>query len=74
MGFLKPKVIMPPPPPPPAELPEAPMVDDVENLEAEAEELARLRKKKGRKATILTSMLGDQTEAELDKPSLLGGA
>lgn len=73
MGFLKPKVIMPPPPPPPAELPEAPMVDDVENLEAEELERARLRKKKGRQATILTSMLGDTTEAELNKPSLLGG-
>tara|TARA_Y100000592_G_scaffold1956_1_gene3059 strand:+ start:336 stop:557 length:222 start_codon:yes stop_codon:yes gene_type:complete len=73
MGFLKPKVVMPPPPPDPQPVPEAPMVDDVENIEASEEERERLRKKKGRQATILTSMLGDTTEAELNQPSLLGG-
>lgn len=73
MGFLRPKVIMPPPPPDPEPVPEAPDPDDVELTEAELEERERLRKKKGRKGTILTSMLGDTTEAELNKPSLLGG-
>ena len=73
MGFLIPKVVMPTPPPDPQPVPEAPMVDDVENIEASEEERERLRKKKGRQATILTSMLGDTTEAELNQPSLLGG-
>lgn len=72
MGFLKPKVIMPPAPTPPEPMPEAPDVSDEDVKAAAEEEARRLRKKKGRTSTILTGMMGDDSEATLSKKSLLG--
>ena len=37
-----------------------------------AEEARRLRKKKGRTSTILTGMMGDDSEATLGRKTLLG--
>ena len=73
MGFLKPKVVMPPPMPDPAPMPTPPDPEGVEETEALEEEQKRLRNKKGRKSTILTSVLGDTSAPELKSPSLLGG-
>ena len=73
MGSLfKPK--MPPLPPPPQPLPEPPKAEvSAEERERIASEQAALeRKRRGRKSTILTSPLGDQTEAETEKKTLLG--
>ena len=73
MGSLfKPK--MPPLPPPPQPLPEPPKAEvSVEERERIAAEQAALeRRRRGRKSTILTSPLGDQTEAETEKKTLLG--
>ena len=72
MGFLMPK---PPALPPVQPLPEPP------KAELSAEEKARIaseqaaieRKRKGRKSTILTSPLGLQEEASVEKKTLLGG-
>lgn len=72
MGFLKPKVVMPPPPPPPEPVPEAPEPDAADIQAAEDAERARLNKKKNRKSTILTSMMGDETEANINTKTLLG--
>jgi len=72
MGFLKPKVIMPPAPTPPEPMPEAPDVSDKDVQAAAEEEARRLRKKKGRTSTILTGMMGDDSEATLGRKTLLG--
>ena len=73
MGSLfKPK--MPPLPPPPQPLPEPPKaeVSEEERERIAAEQAALERRRRGRKSTILTSPLGDQTEAETEKKTLLG--
>ena len=73
MGSLfKPKV--PPLPPPPQPLPEPPKaeVSAEERERIAAEQAALERRRRGRKSTILTSPLGDQTEAETEKKTLLG--
>tara|TARA_R110000823_G_scaffold55585_2_gene135953 strand:+ start:1228 stop:1446 length:219 start_codon:yes stop_codon:yes gene_type:complete len=72
MGFLKPKVVMPPPPTAPEPMPEAPDVSDEDVKAAAEEEARRLRKQKGRTSTILTGMMGDDSEATLNRKSLLG--
>ena len=63
-----------PPLPPVQPLPEPPSADvSAEEKERLASERAALeRKRRGRKSTILTSPLGDQTEAETEKKTLLG--
>ena len=71
MGSLfKPKI----PPPPPQPLPEPPKaeVSAEERERIAAEQAALERRRRGRKSTILTSPLGDQTEAETEKKTLLG--
>lgn len=73
MGFLKPKIEMPPPLPPISDLPEAPSDDDPNIDDAGEEARKRMRNKKGRKSTILTGNSGDLTLAELNTPTLLGG-
>ena len=73
MGSLfKPK--MPPLPPPPQPLPEPPKaeVSAEERERIDADQAAVERRRRGRKSTILTSPLGDQTEAETEKKTLLG--
>ena len=72
MGSLfRPKM---PPLPPVQPLPEPPSAEvSAEEKERLASERAALeRKRRGRKSTILTSPLGDQTEAETEKKTLLG--
>ncbi len=72
MGSLfRPKM---PPLPPVQPLPEPPKAEvSAEEKERLASERAALeRKRRGRKSTILTSPLGDQTEAETEKKTLLG--
>ena len=63
-----------PPIPPVQPLPEPPSAEvSAEEKERLASERAALeRKRRGRKSTILTSPLGDQTEAETEKKTLLG--
>mgnify|MGYP003118943481 FL=1 len=63
-----------PPIPPVQPLPEPPKAEvSAEEKERLASERAALeRKRRGRKSTILTSPLGDQTEAETEKKTLLG--
>ena len=73
MGFLSPKISMPPLPPV-QPLPEAPSTEvSAEEKERIAAEQAKMeRKRKGRKSTILTSPLGVEEEAETEKKTLLG--
>jgi hypothetical protein len=63
-----------PPLPPVQPLPEPPSaeVSAEEKERLAAERAAVERKRRGRKSTILTSPLGDQTEAETEKKTLLG--
>lgn len=63
-----------PPIPPVQPLPEPPKAEiSAEEKERLASERAALeRRRRGRKSTILTSPLGDQTEAETEKKTLLG--
>ena len=60
--------------PPVQPLPEAPSTElsQEEKDRIAAEQAALERKRKGRKSTILTGPLGDLTEAELEKKTLLG--
>ena len=72
MGSLfKPKM---PPLPPVQPLPEPPAaeVSAEEKERIAAEQAAIERKRKGRKSTILTSPLGIEEEAEVQKKTLLG--
>ena len=72
MGSLfKPKM---PPLPPVQPLPEPPAaeVSAEEKERIAAEQAAVERKRKGRKSTILTSPLGIEEEAEVQKKTLLG--
>jgi len=71
MGFLSPKMpslppVQPLPEPPSAELSAA------EKQKIADEQAALERKRKGRKSTILTGPLGDTSDAELEKKTLLG--
>tara|TARA_A100001201_G_C3941353_1_gene156654 strand:+ start:50 stop:271 length:222 start_codon:yes stop_codon:yes gene_type:complete len=59
--------VQPLPPPPSTEL------SQEEKDRIAAEQAALDRKRKGRKSTILTGPLGDMTEAETEKKTLLGG-
>jgi len=63
-----------PPLPPVQPLPEAPSTEvSQEEKDRIAAEQAKIeRKRKGRKSTILTGPLGDETEAEIEKKTLLG--
>ena len=72
MGFLKaPKM---PPLPPVQPLPEPPKaeVSQAEKDRIASEQAAVERKRRGRKSTILTSPLGIEEEAEIEKKTLLG--
>ena len=71
MSFLTPKM---PPLPPVQPLPEPPAAEvSAEEKEAIAKEQAAVeRKRRGRKSTILTSPLGIEEEAEVQKKTLLG--
>jgi len=71
MGFLSPKMpslppVQPLPEPPSAELSAA------EKQKIADEQAAVERKRKGRKSTILTGPLGDTSDTELEKKTLLG--
>ena len=72
VGPLAPKVPrMPAPPPPPT--PIAPPTRDDPRVNEEASALRRRRlAMKGRKSTILTGPMGDETEANIGKKTLLG--
>ena len=63
-----------PPLPPVQPLPEPPSaeVSQEEKDKIAAEQAAIERKRKGRKSTILTSPLGIEEEAEVQKKTLLG--
>ena len=63
-----------PPLPPVQPLPEPPSAEvSAEEKERLASERAALeRRRRGRKSTILTSPLGDETEADTEKKTLLG--
>tara|TARA_B110000037_G_scaffold214306_1_gene270017 strand:+ start:599 stop:817 length:219 start_codon:yes stop_codon:yes gene_type:complete len=71
MSFLTPKM---PPLPPVQPLPEPPAaeVSAEEKERIAAEQAAVERKRRGRKSTILTSPLGIEEEAEVQKKTLLG--
>ena len=72
MGSLfKPKM---PPLPPVQPLPEPPVaeVSQAEKDRIASEQAAVERKRRGRKSTILTSPLGIEEEAEVQKKTLLG--
>jgi hypothetical protein len=58
--------VQPLPPPPSTEL------SQEEKDRIAAEQAALDRKRKGRKSTILTGPLGDMTESETEKKTLLG--
>lgn len=73
MSFLKPKVVMPPPMQPVAPVDKAPSIDDPDVTEAGEDAVAKTKKKTGRKDTILTSVMGDTSTAELSNNTLLGG-
>ena len=64
-----------PPLPPVQPLPQPPSTElsQEEKDRIAAEQAALDRKRKGRKSTILTGPLGDMTEAETEKKTLLGG-
>ena len=73
MGFLSPKVSMPPlPPVQPAPPPPSSEVSQKEKDRIAAEQAAIERKRKGRKSTILTGPLGVEEEAETENKTLLG--
>lgn len=61
----KPKKPKKPPPPP---TPQDPAIED-----ARRRERLRLKRRRGRKATILTGPLGDPSEAPVERKTLLGG-
>ncbi len=58
--------------PEPTPLPEAPDESDEDVIDAGEEQVKKTKKKKGRTSTILTSMMGDETEANINTKSLLG--
>jgi len=72
MGFLKPNIPAPPPIPEPMPLPDAPKDSDKDVKDAGKDQVAKTKKKKGRTSTILTGMMGDDSEATLGRKTLLG--
>lgn len=73
MSFLTPKIPAMPPVPPVEALPESPSYEDEARRKAAAAEEARLRRNRtGRSSTILTSALGDESDATVTKKTLLG--
>ena len=56
-------------------VPEVKPLPDMPEKKTDAgdEESKKIKKMKGRTSTIMTSMLGDTSDPELNKPSLLGG-
>ena len=74
MSFLTPKIPAMPPVPPMESLPESPSYEDEERRKQAEADAAKLRRNRiGRKQTILTSPLGDESEASVQKKTLLGG-
>lgn len=74
MSFLTPKIPAMPPVPPIEPLPQSPDYEDEERRKQAAADAAKLRRNRiGRKQTILTSPLGDESEATVEKKTLLGG-
>jgi len=71
MGFLSPKMPSLPPVQPLPELPSAEL-SAAEKQKIADEQATVERKRKGRKSTILTGPLGDTSDAELEKKTLLG--
>ena len=65
------------PTPPPLEMPaveDVPSAEDEARRAEEAEDMRRRnRNRKGRRSTILTSPSYEDTAADVDKPTLLGG-
>mgnify|MGYP001210917218 FL=1 len=72
MGFLRPKTTPLPPIPEVPPLPDAPDESDEDVIEAGQDQVKKTKRKKGRTSTILTSMMGDETEANINTKSLLG--
>jgi hypothetical protein len=72
MGSLfSPKMPSLPPVAPAPEMPSA-EISQEERDKVAAEQAAVERKRKGRKSTILTGPLGDVSDAEIEKKTLLG--
>ena len=61
------------PPVQPLPTPPSSEISQEEKDRIAAEQAAIERKRKGRKSTILTGPLGDTTDAETEKKTLLGG-
>jgi hypothetical protein len=73
MGFLFSAPKMPAlPPVAPAPTPPTPEISQADKEVVAAEQTAIERKRKGRKSTILTGPLGDISDAEIQKKTLLG--
>jgi hypothetical protein len=73
MGFLFSAPKMPAlPPVAPAPEPPTPEISQADKEVVAAEQTAIERKRKGRKSTILTGPLGDISDAEIQKKTLLG--
>ena len=73
MGFLMPKMSMPPMPPiQPLPTPPSTEVSAEEKQRIASEQAKIERKRKGRKSTILTGSLTPEAEAEIEKKTLLG--
>ena len=70
-SILKPKMPSLPPPPAPVEAPEAELSPE-EKAKIKSEQDAIMRKRKGRKSTILTGPLGLQKTQEDKLKTLLG--
>ena len=70
-SILKPKTPSLPPPPAPIEAPEAELSPE-EKAKIKAEQDAIMRRRKGRKSTILTGPLGLQESEEEKLKTLLG--
>ena len=75
MSFLMPKISIPPPPK--LEMPDpekVPNLEDEARKQQEADAMRqRQRNRKGRRSTILTTPEYEDTEADTNKPTLLGG-
>ena len=73
MSFLTPKIPAMPPVPPVEPLPAAPDYESEARRKQVAEDAAKIRRGRvGRKQTIRTSAQGDESEAEIQKKTLLG--
>ena len=79
MGFLSPKMPSSAPPSAPIMIPAPVAPQDDYQAQADAKEAADKQRKmalaaKGRRSTILTGGLGDETMANTSRATLLGGA